>query len=152
MNNNFYFAITQQDWLFIDSSSDESTSDSDSSDEDREGPPQKRTCVKRFVEDTVNIYSDLEFKNHFRLSRQTAYNLIERFQQSIFLANNEPQANAITHERALLMTLCDSEDEDNSENDDANERRNVENENEILNFGDRRMIVFDEMFGENIHN
>lgn len=72
-----YLAVISQDWIINDTSSDESeSSDTESSDEDIQIPPHKRTCVKHFVEDTVNLYTDAEFKSHFRLSRQTTYNLI----------------------------------------------------------------------------
>ncbi|XP_057335433.1 uncharacterized protein LOC130674180 [Microplitis mediator] len=95
-----------EDWIINDTPSDESeSSDTESSDEDVQNLPHKRTCVKNFVENTVNLYTDFEFKSQFRLSRQTTYNLIERFQQSIFLVNKGLRENTVTHERAFLMVL-----------------------------------------------
>ncbi|XP_008548134.1 uncharacterized protein LOC103571670 [Microplitis demolitor] len=81
-----------KDWIINDTSSDESeSSHTESSDEDVQNPPHKRTCVKNFVENTVYLYTDFEFKSHFRLFRQSTYTLIEQFQQNIFLINNGPR-------------------------------------------------------------
>lgn len=54
-----------------------SSSSSDDSSEDSEDTiPRKIQKVENFLEDIVQSYSNNTFKNHFRMSRTVAYELI----------------------------------------------------------------------------
>ncbi|CAH2088146.1 unnamed protein product [Euphydryas editha] len=79
------------------------SSDSDSSEEN----PQfrnKRVCIKYFIEDVVHSYRNKEFQSHFRLSRSTVYNLIERFQQKGSFDCND-RIEEFKYERTFLVIL-----------------------------------------------
>lgn len=63
-----------------------SDSSSVSSEEEEESIQEKskntRVSVKFFIENTVQKYSNEEFKQHFRISRCTAYKLISKIRES----------------------------------------------------------------------
>ncbi|KAF7997433.1 hypothetical protein HCN44_006004 [Aphidius gifuensis] len=77
------------------SSSDDSLNTTDSSDDEDVVIDRRRLHrTINYIENTVHILDDLEFIGH-----------VHRFRQTNYLVNNEPHPNAITHEKAFLLTL-----------------------------------------------
>ncbi|XP_036329508.1 uncharacterized protein LOC118741629 [Rhagoletis pomonella] len=65
---------------------------------------QKRNNIKNYLEDVVPNYSELEFKQHFRISKELCINLTMRFEQSDMFKNlrSDKRFPAATH----ILVFC----------------------------------------------
>ncbi|CAN7942634.1 unnamed protein product [Ixodes pacificus] len=68
--------------------------------------PAKRPKITRYVEDVVRAYSDEEFRRNFRLKREPAYAVIERYERSAYYRGSiHGGSNPKTAEVCILSFL-----------------------------------------------
>ncbi|XP_067615850.1 uncharacterized protein [Eurosta solidaginis] len=98
---------------FVYSAVDDLLESSSSSSDDEElalvlHPPNKYLRVMDFVQGVVNLYTNVEFKKHFRVERDSAEYLISKYSISPYYAKRSykggrPQLAPNTH---VLLFLC----------------------------------------------
>ncbi|KAM7315251.1 putative nuclease HARBI1 [Ixodes scapularis] len=68
--------------------------------------PAKRPKITRYVEDVLRAYSDEEFRRNFRLQREPAYAVIERYERSAYYRGSiHGGSNPKTAEVCILSFL-----------------------------------------------
>lgn len=98
-----------EDMDFFLSSSSEDTNMSevdefDSSSDENVVDRRNLSRVRNYVEEIIPLYGDIEFKEHFRMSRATSRYIIDLIKAANILPNNKFGRTAISAEKFFYMT------------------------------------------------
>ncbi|KAB0800107.1 hypothetical protein PPYR_07987 [Photinus pyralis] len=84
-----------------------SSSSSDFSFVEQDNCKKRKIClrVKNYVENIVREYTEVEFKADFRMSRSTAYKIINMFEETSVIPQHTTGREKITAEKAFLLSV-----------------------------------------------